>query len=153
MHAPVTLSLAPRRPEPFTPWTTTGVGWRFETAHIPCHELTVCIGGPLLAVTTYALSQACNQRARAEAERLAAPRWRTLGALDIVVEADRLLVHHDGEWAIVWLGSVTHVVHHPDRPAVGLHFTDDPPYWIDTPDAAALAAHIRQATDGTFDDS
>lgn len=109
-------------------------GWRFHGADVTyVAPHVVAIGGPLMFGLTAAGSAVARRRARHEAEALAAPQWRPLGALRILVTDRRLLVWHKGAWASVWFSVIREI--RPDL-AVGrldMTFEDDPPYCLAGP--------------------
>jgi len=109
-------------------------GWRFHGADISyVAPRVVAIGGPLMFGLTAAGSAVARRRARREAETLAAPQWRPLGALRILVTDRRLLVWHKSEWASVWYGVIREF--RPDLAAgrLDLTFESDPPYCLAGP--------------------
>lgn len=109
-------------------------GWRFESMDVFYEEpRVVAFGGPLLMATTALAAAAARRRARAEAERLAAAQWRSLGRLRILATDRRLLVWYQGAWATVWYAGIREA--HPDLPSARLtmHFDDDPPYALAGP--------------------
>jgi hypothetical protein len=109
-------------------------GWRFEAMDVFYEEpRVVAFGGLLLMGTTALAAATARRRARAEAERLAAPQWRSLGGLRILPTDRRLLVWFDGAWASVWYAGIREI--HPDLPSARLtmHFDDDPPYALAGP--------------------
>jgi hypothetical protein len=109
-------------------------GWRFHEADVTyVVPRVVAIGGPFMFGLTAAGSAVARRRARHEAEALAAPQWRPLGALRILVTDRRLLVWHKGAWASVWYSVIREF--RPDL-AVGrldMTFEDDPPYCLAGP--------------------
>ena len=109
-------------------------GWRFLAMDVFYDEpRVVAFGGPLLFATTALAAGSARRRARAEAERLAAPQWRSLGGLRILVTDRRLLVWFEGAWASVWYAGIREI--HPDLSArrVTMTFDDDPPYALAGP--------------------
>lgn len=109
-------------------------GWRFEGADVTyVAPRVVAIGGPLMFGLTAAGSAVARRRARREAEALAAPQWRPLGALRILVTDRRLLVWHKGAWASVWYGVIREF--RPDLAAgrLDMTFESDPPYCLAGP--------------------
>ncbi len=109
-------------------------GWRFHGADISyVAPRVVAIGGPLMFGLTAAGSAVARRRARREAEALAAPQWRPLGALRILVTDRRLLVWHKSEWASVWYGVIREF--RPDMAAgrLDMTFESDPPYCLAGP--------------------
>jgi hypothetical protein len=74
-----------------------------------------------------------RRRARREAEALAAPQWRPLGALRILATDRRLLVWHANGWASVWYDAIREL--HPDLEAgrLDMTFENDPPYCLAGP--------------------
>lgn len=109
-------------------------GWRFLAMDVFYDEpRVVAFGGPLLFATTALAAGSARRRARAEAERLAAPQWRSLGGLRILATERRLLVWFEGAWASVWYAGIREM--HPDLSArrVTMTFDDDPPYALAGP--------------------
>ena len=109
-------------------------GWRFHGADISyVAPHVVAIGGPLVIGLTAVGSALARRRARREAEALAAPQWRPLGALRILVTDRRLLVWHKGAWASVWYSVIRQF--RPDLTAgrLDMAFESDPPYCLAGP--------------------
>lgn len=103
------------------------------------------IGGPIMFGIGAAAKATANRRARAEAERLAAPQWRSLGQVQMLATSHRLLVFHEGAWASVWYNAIRQI-----RPALAqdrleLYFEDDPPYLLQGPSVPYLAVVIATA--------
>ncbi|QYG94310.1 hypothetical protein HC251_18970 [Iamia sp. SCSIO 61187] len=122
-------------------------GWRYMGAEV-AYERTMVVGGrPLLFAALAGASALSNRRRREEAARLAAPRWRPLGDVTVVVAEDRLLVLHEGVWASVWLDAIN-AVHSPHDSTVTLLFVDDPPYAF----SGAWAGHLASALDRALAD-
>lgn len=96
----------------------------------PTRSLAVAIGGPLIFGLAAAGSAVARRRARREAEALAAPQWRSLGALRILATDRRLLVWHEGAWASVWYDAIREL--HPDLEVgrLDMTFENDPPYCL-----------------------
>ncbi len=69
-----------------------------------------------------------NRQVRQAAERAAAPQWRSLGPLRIVVTSDRLLMWFEHAWWSVWLSAITDVRRDPGNSLLDLFFDADPPY-------------------------
>lgn len=106
-------------------------GWRYHAADVTYTEpRVVAIGGPLMFGLVAAGSAVARRRARREAEALAAPQWRPLGALRILATDRRLLVSHEGAWASVWYDAIREL--RPDLEAGRLDVTleNDPPYCV-----------------------
>jgi hypothetical protein len=112
----------------------TAEGWRFHAADVTfaAHH-AVAIGGPLLFGLVAAGSAAARRRARREAEVLAAPQWRPLGALRILATDRRLLVWHEGAWASVWYHAIREFRPDLEATRLDLTFDDDPPYCLAGP--------------------
>lgn len=109
-------------------------GWRFHGADVSyVAPRVVAIGGPLMFGLTAAGSAVAHRRARREAEALAAPQWRPLGALRILVTDRRLLVWHKGARASVWYSVIREF--RPDLATgrLDMTFESDPPYCIAGP--------------------
>lgn len=112
----------------------SAAGWRFLAMDVFYEEpRAVAFGGPLLIATTALAASSARRRARADAERLAAPQWRSMGGLRILATDRRLLVWFEGAWASVWYAGIREM--HPDLPSarVTMLFDDDPPYALAGP--------------------
>lgn len=121
-------------------WAT---GWRYEAALVPYERRTLVVGGPLMALATWAASAFGNRRRRASAEAASAPQWRTLGQIRVVVTSSRLLVLHGGAWWSVWYSEIVDVRNDSRLGSVDLLFRVDPPYRIAEVGACGLASAIR----------
>lgn len=121
------------------------LGWRHMGVEVAYEQRTVLGGGPLMFSALATTSAMGNRRRRHEAARLAAPQWRPLGDITVVIDDARLLVHHDGAWASVWLDAITALEGHPGGAGVTLLFADDPPYAFTGPWAGLLASVIDRA--------
>ena len=82
---------------------------------------------PLMIGLTVVGSAVARRRVRHAAEALAAPQWRPLGTLRILVTDRRLLAWYEGAWASVWYGVIREL-----RPDLAVHrldmtFESDPP--------------------------
>jgi hypothetical protein len=109
-------------------------GWRFQAMHVFYEEPRVlAFGGPVLFAAASIGAASARRRARAEAERLAAPQWRSLGELRVLATDRRLLVWFEGAWASVWYDGIREL--HPDleQRRVTMLFDDDPPYALAGP--------------------
>lgn len=112
----------------------TAEGWRFHGADVAyAAPHAVAIGGPLMFGLAAAGSAAARRRARREAEALAAPQWRPLGELRILVTARRLLVWHGGAWASVWYHAIREIRPDLEAQRLDMTFDDDPPYCLAGP--------------------
>lgn len=121
------------------------VGWRYVGVEVAYEQRTVLGGGPVMFSALAGASAAGNRRRRHEAARLAAPQWRPLGDIAVVIDDARLLVHHEGAWASVWLDAITALEGHPGGDGVTLLFAEDPPYAFTGPWAGRLASVINSA--------
>ena len=115
-------------------------GWRYTGADVVYEQRTTLIGGPLLALTTGLLSTAGNSRRRHAAELEAAPRWRSLGWLDIIATSQRLLVFHQAAWWSVWYSAITHTFYDGGS-TLTLEFVFDPPYRLAGANISMLIDH------------
>jgi len=110
------------------------VGWRFQAMDVFYEEPRIlAFGGPVLFAVASIGAASARRRARAEAERLAAPQWRSLGELRVLATDRRLLVWFEGAWASVWYDGIREL--HPDleQHRVTMLFDDDPPYALAGP--------------------
>jgi hypothetical protein len=109
-------------------------GWRFQAIDVFYEEPRIlAFGGPVLFAAASIGAASARRRARAEAERLAAPQWRSLGELRVLATDRRLLVWFEGAWASVWYDGIREM--HPDleQHRVTMLFDDDPPYALAGP--------------------
>jgi hypothetical protein len=74
-----------------------------------------------------------RRRARREAEALAAPQWRPLGAVRILATDRRLLVWHDSAWASVWYDAIRELRPDLETGRLDMTFENDPPYCLAGP--------------------
>ena len=115
-------------------------GWRYYGLEGAVYEQrTLLVGSPLLMTVAAIVSVSCTRRRRRAAERLAAPQWRPLGRLRVVVTSERLLVWQAEAWWSVWFGSVVDLYLQPESSELDVFFADDPPYRLAGPGVAALA--------------
>ncbi len=135
----------PQHPTDVAIGTFPVMGWRFVGSEAAYERTTVFAGGPRLLGALAGVSAVGNRRRRRQAERLAAPQWRPLGPITVVVTGARLQALHEGAWSSVWLDAVTANRWHPGRDGITLFFTDDPPYAFTGPWAGPLAAEIDRA--------
>jgi hypothetical protein len=95
-------------------------GWRFQAMDVFYEEPRVlAFGGPVLFAAASIGAASERRRARAEAERLAAPQWRSLGELRVLATDRRLLIWFEGAWASVWYDGIREL--HPDLVTVPGH--------------------------------
>jgi len=109
-------------------------GWRFQAIDVFYEEPRILAFGGLVLFAAASIGAAsARRRARAEAERLAAPQWRSLGELRVLATDRRLLVWYEGAWASVWYDGIREL--HPDleQHRVTMLFDDDPPYALAGP--------------------
>jgi hypothetical protein len=119
--------------------------WRYLAIDVPYDHRTILYGGPVGWTISAIASAIGNRRTRQAAERLAAPQWRYLGHLPIIVTNQRLLVWYADQWNNVWLSAIEHVS--IDGHRLELYFTVDPPYLLDTPHASAVASAATGSAD------
>lgn len=118
-------------------WAT---GWRYEAAVVPYERRTVVVGGPFMALATWATSGVGNRRRRAQAEAASAPQWRPLGHIRVVVTFSRLLVLHGGAWWSVWYSEVVGACTDANGQYLDVTFRADPPYRFAFRGASDLAS-------------
>lgn len=106
-------------------------GWRFHAVDVVVEQRRLLATGGLL---TFGMATAANSignwRARADAERLAAPQWRPLGAMPLLATNQRLLAFHEGAWASVWYSAIRQIIPSLHDFRLELIFEDDPPYLL-----------------------
>lgn len=120
--------------------------WRYLALDVPYDHRTILYGGPIGWTISAIASAIGNRRTRQAAERHAAPQWRHLGHVPIIVTDRRLLVAYEGEWWPIWFEMVEQFDVRDD--AVVLTFCDDPPYCIHGPAVRALVEVLCLAPDG-----
>lgn len=124
----------------------TATGWRyFALGHALYEKRTMLVGGPLLMMATGLASAIGNRNARLAAEAAAAPQWRPLGPLRIVLSSERLLVWHRQAWWSVWLSGITDLRRYSEHQTLDLFFGADPPYRLVGPDVVPLGVVLAQA--------
>lgn len=120
-------------------------GWRyFGLDSVAYERRALLVGGPCLMAITAFITAMGNWRRRQAAERAAAPQWRPLGHLRVVVTSDRLLVWHAGGWWSVWFSSIAAVRSDPARWTLDLLFDADAPYrliGVEMPCLAVVLSH------------
>ncbi len=106
-------------------------GWRFHALDVMVEQRRlVAMGGLLSSGIAAAANSIGNRRARAEAERIAAPQWRPLGAMPLLATNQRMLAFHEGEWASVWYSAIRGIIPTVSDFRLELIFEDDPPYLL-----------------------
>jgi hypothetical protein len=80
------------------------------------HRGFLLVGGPVGLALTGAASAARNAAKKAEAERAAVPRWHSLGAADVLLTSQRLVLLMGGQLQSLW-----HAESSPLQPAAGAH--------------------------------
>lgn len=131
---PVLASPVPLDPGEVLHADLPAFGWRFQAMDVVYDEPRVlAFGGPVLFAAASISAASARRRARAEAERLAAPQWRSLGSLRVLATDRRLLAWFEGAWASVWYDGIREL--HPDlaNDRVTMLFDDDPPYALTGP--------------------
>lgn len=119
----------------------TADAWRYLAIDVPYDHRTILFGGPIGWTISAIASAIGNRRTRQAAERLAAPQWRHLGHLPIIVTNQRLVVWYDNDWWLVWFAGIrdwnltdTHLE---------IHFLDDPPYILSSPhNHTSIITHV-----------
>lgn len=115
-------------------------GWRFHGVDVVYEDPQAVAFGGLATFAVVAVGTgAARRRARAEAERLAAPQWRPLGDLRVLATDRRLLVLHEGAWASVWYTGIRQMLPSLKLGRMELLFEDDPPYALAGPWVPYLA--------------
>ena len=118
-------------------------GWRYVGQPDCAYERrAVLVGRPALLTACAVASALGNWRRRNAAQRAAAPQWRPLGVLRVVVTGERLLVWHECSWWSVWLSTITGMTIDAQTGALDLFFVDDPPYRLAGPGAEQVAAYL-----------
>lgn len=123
--------------------------WRYEPLDLayPQHR-SLAVGGSVIFGLTAAATAIGNRRARRDAERLAAPQWRSLGLVPVLATSHRLLVFHQQAWASVWYEAIRQL-----RPVLAdrrleLIFENDSPYALHGPWVPCLAVVVATVLAG-----
>lgn len=106
----------------------TADAWRYLAIDVPYDHRTILFGGPIGWTISAIASAIGNRRTRQAAERLAAPQWRYLGHLPIIVTNQRLIVWYEHEWWPIWFEMIERC-DIADDTAV-LTFPEDAPYCL-----------------------
>lgn len=131
---PVLASTVLLNPGEFLHADVGALGWRFQAMDVFYEEPRVLtVGGPLLFAAASIGAASARRRVRADAERLAAPQWRSLGELRVLATNRRLLVWFAGAWASVWYDGIRELHPNLERHRVTMLFDDDPPYALAGP--------------------
>jgi hypothetical protein len=127
--------------------------WRYLALDVPYDHRTILYGGPIGWTVSAIASAIGNRRTRRAAERLAAPQWRHLGHLPIIVTNRRLLVAYEGEWWPIWFDVIDSVDRRGDH--IVLSFESDPPYGLQAamPDELELLIRERLVDTGRDNNS
>ncbi len=121
-------------------------GWRYFGLDSVLYERrTILAGGPYLMAITALGSAIGNRRRRRAAVQLAAPQWRSLGLLRVVVTSDRLLVWHQQAWWSVWFSGICDLRVDGSSETIDLFFEHEPPYRLAGPGVSALGIMLRHA--------
>lgn len=116
--------------------------WRYLALDVPYDHRTILYGGPIGWTISALASAIGNRRTRQAAERLAAPQWRYLGHLPIIVTSRRLLVTYDGDLWPISFDVIDSVCRRGEYMVLG--FESDPPYALQTPMLGELEFFIRE---------
>lgn len=120
--------------------------WRFQGMDVPyVRHRGFAVGGLFTFGLTAAAAAAANRRARADAERLAAPQWRPLGGVEVLATSHRLLVLHDGSWTSVWYEAIHQLRPSLEQDRLELLFDEAPPYLLVGPAVPYLAVVLATA--------
>lgn len=120
--------------------------WRFQGMDVPyVRHRGFAVGGLFTFGLTAAATAAANRRARAEAERLAAPQWRPLGVVGVLATSHRLLVLHGGSWTSVWYEAIRQIRPSVEQDRLELLFDEAPPYLLVGPAVPYLAVVVATA--------
>lgn len=118
-------------------------GWRYTGSdEFEYERRALLLGGPLLMAVTAGMSLIGNRRRRREAADSAAPQWRALGPLRVVVTSQRLLVWHYTAWWSVWHAGIARADYSPAARQLDLCFIDDIPYRFGGPHTPVLAVMV-----------
>lgn len=119
----------------------TADAWRYLAIDVPYDHRTILFGGPIGWTISAIASAIGNRRTRQAAERLAAPQWRYLGHLPIIVTNHRLMVWYENEWWPVWFAGVRDWNLTDDH--LEIHFLDDPPYLLSSPHTSIITPMLK----------
>ena len=114
--------------------------WRYLALDVPYDRRTILYGGPIGWTISAIASAIGNRRTRHAAERLAAPQWRYLGHLPIIITNRRLLVAYEGQWWPIWFEMIERCDVTDDTAIATFH--EDAPYYLRGIDLASAFAAI-----------
>jgi hypothetical protein len=109
------------------------------------------VGGPVGLALTGAASMARNASKKAEAERAAKPRWHRLGAADVAVTSQRMVVTGNGQTGSFWyaeIGPLQLTSGAGGIPAVQLQPAGQPTLRLESAYAPVLFVFVHRLTDG-----
>ena len=108
-------------------------------------------GGPVGLGVTASIQYGREASWRAQAQRAGAPQWHRLGAADVVVTSERLIVtgaNRTGELRYARIGAVQLVAGMDGGPAVQLQPAGEPALQLASPWAPVLYVFVRHLVDG-----
>jgi hypothetical protein len=108
-------------------------------------------GGPVGLAVTGAASYARNKAKQAEAERAAVPKWHQLGAAEVVLTSQRIVVNASGRGGSFWYAQTGPVQIGPGAtgaPAVQFQPDGQPPLRLDSMWAPLLYVFVHHLVDG-----
>ncbi len=105
-------------------------GWRFHGVDVLYEQRRMAAAGLVTFGVSAALTSIGNRRARRRAEQMAAPQWRPLGPMPVLVTNQRLLVFHEGVWQSVWYSGIRQLIPNVTDHRLELLFEADPPYLL-----------------------
>jgi hypothetical protein len=114
------------------------------------HRSFLLVGGPVGLAVTGAASIARNASKKAEAERAAIPRWHRLGAADVLVTSQRLVVTANGQTGSLWYAETGPVQLAPPSggaPAAQFQPNGRPPLRLESPWAPLLYVFVHYLVD------
>ncbi len=109
------------------------------------------LGGPVGLALTGAASLAHNASKKAEAERAARPRWNVLGAADLIMSSQRLILTLKGEAQSLWyaeMGPLQPATGQGGVPAVQLQPARMPLLRIESSSAPVLYVMVHHLLEG-----
>jgi len=108
------------------------------------------VGGPVGLAVTGAASLAYNASKKADAQRRARPRWHQLGAADVVVTSQRLVVNTNGQSGSFWYAQTSplQIAAGTAGPSVQFQAEGQPPLRLESPWVPLLYVFVHHLVDG-----
>lgn len=122
--------------------------WRWLAADVVYERRSTLLGGPVVMTVSALASATGNRRRRLAAERAAAPQWRPLGIIRVVVTDRRFLVWHESAWWSLSFDAVVAWEVDAGAPALTLSVREVAPYRVVGPSVPLLVVVLLWLAEG-----